>query len=91
MSAVMPFYREAGTGFPMLCLHASAGGPGQWRALMARLTRAIPYVEARELDGVGHMGPVTHPERVNAATASFLGRVLGVGPRYSTSPVGRAA
>ena len=37
MAGEMPSYREVGTGFPVICLHASAGGPGQWRPLMARL------------------------------------------------------
>jgi pimeloyl-ACP methyl ester carboxylesterase len=37
MSAARPFWREAGSGPGVVCLHANASGCGQWRALMARL------------------------------------------------------
>lgn len=32
-----PFWREAGEGQGVVCLHANAGSSGQWRALMERL------------------------------------------------------
>jgi pimeloyl-ACP methyl ester carboxylesterase len=38
------------------------------------LTRALPEVEVVEFKGLGHMGPVTHPEPVNEAIARFLER-----------------
>jgi pimeloyl-ACP methyl ester carboxylesterase len=38
------------------------------------LTRTLPRVTAIELEGVGHMGPLTHPERVNALIESYLER-----------------
>lgn len=38
------------------------------------LTRALPKVEVMEFEKLGHMGPVTHPEPVNAAIAEFLAR-----------------
>ena len=118
MPIVMPLYREAGTGFPVICLHASASGPGQWRALMARLVgryrvlapnrigyggnpawrgdrppRLADEVAALAplLDGVGHMGPVTHPDRVNAAIERFLGRILGEERGRTAEPGGKAA
>jgi hypothetical protein len=34
----------------------------------------LPRVEALELDSLGHMGPVTHADVVNAAIARFLER-----------------
>lgn len=40
------------------------------------LTAVLPRVEVMEFDGLGHMGPVTHPERVNAAIAEYLGRYV---------------
>lgn len=40
------------------------------------LTAALPRVEVMEFEGLGHMGPVTHPERVNAAIAEYLGRYV---------------
>jgi pimeloyl-ACP methyl ester carboxylesterase len=38
------------------------------------LTRVLPQVEVVEFEGLGHMGPVTHPEVVNAAICRFLRR-----------------
>ncbi len=39
------------------------------------LAPALPRVELVEFDALGHMGPITHPEPVNAAIARFLERV----------------
>jgi pimeloyl-ACP methyl ester carboxylesterase len=38
------------------------------------LTRTLPDVTVRELEGVGHMAPVTHPDLVNAAIEEHLGK-----------------
>ena len=38
------------------------------------LTRALPRVDVVEFDGLGHMGPITHPEVVNEAISDFLER-----------------
>lgn len=38
------------------------------------LTAVLPRVEVMEFDGLGHMGPVTHPKLVNEAIADFLDR-----------------
>ena len=43
--------------------------PAAWRASSST---ALPRVEVLEFAELGHMGPVTHPERVNAAIARFL-------------------
>ena len=40
------------------------------------LTRALPRVEVVEFEGLGHMGPVTHPEVVNEAIVGFLERAM---------------
>jgi len=40
------------------------------------LTGALPRVEVREFDGLGHMGPITHPQQVNEAIADFLDRQI---------------
>ena len=37
-----------------------------------RLLRDLPNVTHRELQGLGHMGPLTHPEVVNAEIERFL-------------------
>jgi pimeloyl-ACP methyl ester carboxylesterase len=34
----------------------------------------LPSVEVVELEGLGHMGPVTHPQPVNDAIRRFLER-----------------
>ena len=47
-----PFYREAGVGEAVICLHSSASGAGQWRALMGRLGERC-HVIAPELMGYG--------------------------------------
>ena len=38
------------------------------------LTSALPRIEVVEFDGLGHMGPVTHPEPVNEVIEQFLER-----------------
>ncbi|MEO5882007.1 MAG: alpha/beta hydrolase [Caldimonas sp.] len=43
------------------------------RAVARLLVATLPRVELREFEQLGHMGPVTHPEQVNAAIAGFLG------------------
>jgi pimeloyl-ACP methyl ester carboxylesterase len=42
------------------------------RAVSQLLAGALPCVRCVEFKGLGHMGPVTHPEPVNAAIESFL-------------------
>nr|WP_251702059.1 alpha/beta hydrolase [Pseudomonas boanensis] len=39
------------------------------------LTATLPRVELVEFEGLGHMGPVTHPDVVNAEIMAFLERV----------------
>lgn len=43
------------------------------------LTGALPGAEVVRFEGLGHMGPVTHPEVVNEAIRSFLERTAGSG------------
>ena len=38
------------------------------------LTAVLPRVEVIEFEGLGHMGPITHPQVVNPAIAGFLER-----------------
>ena len=38
------------------------------------LTNALPRVEVVEFDTLGHMGPMTDPDRVNHVIARFLER-----------------
>jgi pimeloyl-ACP methyl ester carboxylesterase len=50
--------------------------PASSRGVARLLTRALPRVEVVEFEGLGHMGPVTHPELVNESISRFLERVL---------------
>jgi len=43
-------------------------------AVSRLLANALPRVELVAFDDLGHMGPVTHPDRVNDAIAGFLER-----------------
>ena len=44
------------------------------RGVARLLVATLPRVEVLEFEELGHMGPVTHPEQVNAAFARFLER-----------------
>jgi len=44
------------------------------RAVARRLARLLPRAELVELEGLGHMGPVTHPDVVNERIRGFLER-----------------
>jgi pimeloyl-ACP methyl ester carboxylesterase len=39
------------------------------------LVNTLPRIEVVEFEELGHMGPVTHPERVNEVIERFLERV----------------
>lgn len=56
---------------PVLLLVGSRS-PLSSRAVARRLTELLPRVEYVELDGLGHMAPVTHADVVNARIAAFL-------------------
>jgi pimeloyl-ACP methyl ester carboxylesterase len=55
----------------VLLLTGSAS-PLASRAVSRRLASALPNVEVVELEGLGHMAPVTHPQLVNPRIAQFL-------------------
>lgn len=42
------------------------------RAVAALLAQTLPQVKVLSIDGLGHMGPITHPAPVNAAIEAFL-------------------
>jgi len=46
--------------------------PPSSRGVARVLTQALPRVEVVEFEGLGHMGPVTHPDVVNAVITRFL-------------------
>jgi pimeloyl-ACP methyl ester carboxylesterase len=58
---------------PVLFMTGSES-PAPSRGVARLLVRTLPQVETVEFSGVGHMGPITHPEVVNEAIARFLER-----------------
>ena len=58
---------------PVLLMVGSKS-PLSSRAVAQRLARVMPRVELVELEGLGHMGPITHPETVNQRIGRFLER-----------------
>jgi pimeloyl-ACP methyl ester carboxylesterase len=58
MADPTPFYREAGEGPGVVCLHANASSSGQWRALMELLAPKF-RVLAVDLYGAGKSPPWT--------------------------------
>jgi pimeloyl-ACP methyl ester carboxylesterase len=58
---------------PVLYMTGSAS-PASSRGVARILTRVLPQVQVVEFKGLGHMGPITHPDIVNAAILSFLER-----------------
>jgi pimeloyl-ACP methyl ester carboxylesterase len=58
---------------PVLLMQGSET-PASARAVAALLARTLPRVETLTFDGLGHMGPITHPAVVDAAIDSFLRR-----------------
>jgi len=59
---------------PVLLL-VGTRSPLSSRAVARRLERALPKGELVELEGLGHMGPITHPEQVNDAISRYLERI----------------
>jgi pimeloyl-ACP methyl ester carboxylesterase len=58
---------------PVLCMMGTES-PVSSRAVARVLASELPRVKMIELQGVGHMGPVTHPEIVNEVIAEFVDR-----------------
>jgi pimeloyl-ACP methyl ester carboxylesterase len=56
---------------PVLLL-VGKNSPASSRGVARLLAGTLPNAQVVELDGVGHMGPVTHPELINAAIENFL-------------------
>jgi pimeloyl-ACP methyl ester carboxylesterase len=56
---------------PVLCLTGSETTASA-RGVARILASSLPQVQMVEFEGVGHMGPVTHPGKVNRTIARFL-------------------
>lgn len=68
-----PLAAFADLDVPVL-LMVGENSPLSSRAVAQRLQRTLPRVEILGFEGLGHMGPVTHPDEVNAAIRAFLER-----------------
>ena len=71
MTEPTPLAAFSALNVPVLYMMGKAS-PASSRGVGRLLTRALPQVQVVEFDGLGHMGPVTHPEIVNEAIARFL-------------------
>lgn len=56
---------------PVLCM-VGKDSPASSLGVARLLTRTLPQVEVIEFEGLGHMGPITHPELVNQAIERFV-------------------
>ena len=68
---------------PVLYITGSES-PASSRAVARLLTKVLPRVTAVVVEGVGHMAPVTHPDRINALIEDHLEE--RVPPRYLMRP-----
>ena len=68
-----PLQALAALEMPVL-LMVGQNSPASARAVAQLLAQALPRVETLEFEGLGHMGPVAHPELVNPAIEAFLRR-----------------
>ena len=68
-----PAQAFAALDVPVLLLVGSKS-PLSSRAVSRRLARLLPRAELAELQGLGHMAPITHPELVNERIRAFLER-----------------
>ena len=73
-----PLSAFAALDVPTLCIVGSKS-PASSRGVARLLAKTLPSVTTVEIDGVGHMAPVTHPDRVNTVIASYLERVTATG------------
>ncbi len=68
-----PLQSFAALELPVLCMTGSQS-PASSLAVTQLLARTLPRVEVVRFEGLGHMGPVTHPDIVNRAIVQFLRR-----------------
>ena len=66
-----PLSAFADLDVPVLYLTGSES-PASGREVARLLTKVLPRVTVIEVEGVGHMAPVTHPDRINALIEHHL-------------------
>lgn len=70
----LPSANISALAMPILLLTGSRSTAAA-RGVIRLLYGLLPQAEVLELPGLGHMGPVTHPEKVNEAITAFIERV----------------
>ena len=68
-----PLRAFAGLDIPVLYM-TGKDSPASSLGVARLLKKTLPRVEVIEFEGLGHMGPVTHPDVVNDAICRFLER-----------------
>jgi len=68
-----PLAAFAALDMPVLLMTGSLS-PASSLGVARLLRQVLPRVEAVQFDGLGHMGPITHPDIVNEAIAAFVER-----------------
>ena len=83
MQPQAPFFREAGVGPSVVCLHSSTSSSGQWRALMDRLAGRFRVI-AVDLYGSGKTvaWPQDQPMRLDDEIALLRSVFLAAGDRF---------
>ncbi len=81
----LPLRTLASIDVPTLILTGSRSTAAA-RAVASLLSSALPRAEIREVEGVGHMAPVTHPDTINPLIEAFLVGHLRSMPPTATMP-----
>jgi pimeloyl-ACP methyl ester carboxylesterase len=66
-----PLSAFASLNVPTLLMVGSES-PASSRGVARLLAKTLPQVTTLEIAGVGHMGPVTHPDKIDAQIESYL-------------------
>ena len=66
-----PLQAFAAIDVPTLLL-TGARSTASARAVVQLLTPVLPNLQVKQIEGVGHMAPLTHPERINPLIERFL-------------------
>lgn len=70
---IMPLTALRSLAMPVLCM-AGEDSPESSLSVVGVLRQTLPNMALAPQAGMGHMGPITHAERVNAQIAEFLDR-----------------
>ena len=83
MQPQAPYFREAGTGTSVVCIHSSASSSGQWRPLMERLAHRFRVI-AVDLYGSGKTAawPQDQPMHLDNELALLSSVFQAAGDRF---------